>query len=125
MKQTITIYRDGVYSGEGFLTGGEISGCPAVLGPDQDASDATYELIADAIDGGDDSVSRPDGEYTWDLSDEEVAKPSQCAYCHIDLPAEDRLTVPSPSDDAEWERLAPQHGPGCEWVATRAHRIDG
>jgi hypothetical protein len=48
--------------------------------------------------------------------------PSTCAYCDCEIPEEDLLTVPKASDDAEWERLAEQHAPGCEWIATRAHR---
>jgi hypothetical protein len=72
---TISIYRDDVWAGDGRLDGdGEIVDCPAVLGPDQDASDDTYEAIQDAIDGepqdagrytGTGSVVRPDGTYSW------------------------------------------------------------
>ena len=76
-RQAITIYRDGDYAGEGTIDStGEIV-CPAMLGPDQDASDATYEAIMDAIDEepqdaerytGAGSVARPDGEYSWTIS---------------------------------------------------------
>ena len=43
-----------------------------------------------------------------------------CVYCHanglLDEP------VPAEDDDAAWERMATEHQPGCEWIATRAHR---
>ena len=71
----ITIYRDGVWAGVGRIdSDGEIVDCPAVLGPDQDASDETYEAIQDAIDHepqdaerytGSGEITRPDGVYSW------------------------------------------------------------
>lgn len=74
----ITIYRDGVYCGEGTIdSDGDIS-CAAVLGADQDASDVTYESIQDAIDHepqdeerytGSGEVQRPDGMYSWVITD--------------------------------------------------------
>lgn len=78
MTTKITISRDGVYAGEGTIDHtGEIV-CPAVLGPDQDASDETYEAIMDAIDSepqdagrytGTGEVVRPDGVYSWTISE--------------------------------------------------------
>ena len=65
--QPISISRDGVWAGDGVLRDGSIEDCPAVLGTDQDASDETYEAIADAIEDGDDRVTRPDGVYTWTI----------------------------------------------------------
>jgi hypothetical protein len=67
---TISIFRDGVWSGSGEITeDGEIIDCAAVLGPTQDESDMTYEMIADAIghDPQDEtgSIERPDGTYSW------------------------------------------------------------
>jgi hypothetical protein len=46
-----------------------------------------------------------------------------CIYCDQEIPLEKATEVPSPSDDAAWERLAEDHAPGCEWIATRAHRL--
>lgn len=69
MSKTISIYRDNVWAGLGQLINGRIADCPAVLGPDQDASEETYEEIEDAIEDGETSVRRPDGIYTWDISD--------------------------------------------------------
>lgn len=67
-KTEIKIYRDGVWAGTGTIDAdGYIRDCAAVLGSDQDASDATYEAIEEAIEAGDDSVIRSDGEYTWEV----------------------------------------------------------
>jgi hypothetical protein len=86
MKNQITIYRDGVFAGQGTIDGDNEIECNAVLGPDQDASDATYEAITDAIglapqdEGrytGTGSIQRPDGEYSWEvkqLLEEELAR---------------------------------------------------
>lgn len=81
MKTKISIYRDGVWAGDGRLDkDGEIVDCPAILGPDQDASDETYEALCDAIDSspqdsdrytGEGSVERPDGVYSYVLSAED------------------------------------------------------
>ena len=70
---TIDIYRDDVWAGKGQVDkDGCIVDCSAVLGADQDASDKTYEAIADAIDADrytrTGSVTRPDGEYSWAIT---------------------------------------------------------
>lgn len=76
MNNRIRIYRDGIWAGDGHLNSdGEIVDCPAVLGPDQNASDETYEAIQDAIAEDDDggwkgSVQRPDAVYSWDVIDD-------------------------------------------------------
>lgn len=71
---TITIYRDGVWSGCGTIDSDGQIVCSAMLGPDQDASDETYEMIQDSVDAepqdegrysGEGSVERPDGTYSW------------------------------------------------------------
>jgi hypothetical protein len=73
---TITIFRDAVYAGEGHIDSTGTIVCPAMLGDDQDASDATYEEIQDAIDSepqdegrytGTGQVERPDGVYSWTI----------------------------------------------------------
>ena len=46
-----------------------------------------------------------------------------CAYCDANI--EEHDTVPSVSDDDTWADLAEEHGRDCEWVATRAHRLEG
>ncbi len=77
-RTQISISRDGALVAEGYLdSDGEIV-CQAVLGRDQDESDATYEAIQDAIDAepqdadrytGTGSVQRPDGVYSWVIAD--------------------------------------------------------
>lgn len=44
-----------------------------------------------------------------------------CLYCDVEVPERD---VPPVDDDEAWEELAAEHGDSCEWVRTRAHRID-
>jgi hypothetical protein len=47
-----------------------------------------------------------------------------CAYCHAEIPFVDQAP-PAVDDDAAWARIAEQHGVGCEWIATRAHQLEG
>ena len=78
MATKISIYRDGVWAGDGRVVDGEIVDCPAMLGPDNDASEDTYEALCDAMDEapqdadrytGEGSVERPDGTYSYVLSE--------------------------------------------------------
>ena len=81
MKTRVTIDRDGVWAGAGHWTEDcEIVDCAAVLGPDQEASDETYEALSEALASlpqdeehwrGPVSVDRPDGTYTAMLDEEE------------------------------------------------------
>ena len=48
----------------------------------------------------------------------------ECIYCNADVPSEGEY-VPAVDDDADWIRLAGLHAADCEWIETRAHRIDG
>lgn len=78
-KIEITIYRDGVWAGTGRIDdGGYIVDCSAELGPDQDASEATYEAIEDAITSepqdadrytGRGEIEREDGRYSWVITE--------------------------------------------------------
>lgn len=76
-ETTITIFRDGVWAGTGRLDEYNcIVDCAAVLGPDQDASDETYELMEhDIQDAGSKSregrLTRPDGVYRWKIEAKE------------------------------------------------------
>lgn len=78
MTTTISIYRDGVWAGDGRIVDGCIVDCAAQLGPDVEASEDTYEAIEDAITDepqdddrheGRGTVERPDGVYTWVVDD--------------------------------------------------------
>ena len=53
---TISIYQDDVWVGSGRLIAGTISDCGAMFGAVQDESDNVYELIEEAIEGGDDGI---------------------------------------------------------------------
>jgi len=76
----VTIDKDGVWAGDGRWTDDcEIVDCAAVLGPDQDASDKTYEALCDALAQlpqdedhwrGPVSVTRDDGTYSATLIDD-------------------------------------------------------
>lgn len=47
-----------------------------------------------------------------------------CAYCNEIIGDEGKLPPPPIDDDHAWTCLARSHAPGCEWVRTRAHRLD-
>jgi hypothetical protein len=48
----------------------------------------------------------------------------ECAYCGTEIVGADMGRVPELDDDEAWERIAAEHAPDCEWIATRAHRRD-
>ena len=45
-----------------------------------------------------------------------------CIYC--DSEVMDNTIVPSEDDDTGWAVLASEHRADCEWILTRAHRVD-
>lgn len=47
-----------------------------------------------------------------------------CAYCRADVRGCGDCAAPPAEDDEAWTELAAEHAPGCEWVATRAHRLE-
>ena len=44
----------------------------------------------------------------------------ECIYCNAMVTP--LAEVPMVNDD--WEAIAEEHAPGCEWVTTRAHRVN-
>ena len=75
MTATISIFRDDVWAGDGHLSAdGVISGCSAVLGSDQDASDETYDRIEGAVESRHAEIARPDGVYTWTIEESQRPK---------------------------------------------------
>lgn len=50
--------------------------------------------------------------------------PEECVYCGAEIPESRAAEVPPVDDDAEWELLAADHAADCEWIITRAHRVD-
>ena len=45
-----------------------------------------------------------------------------CAYCGAAVPKNE--AIPGATDDSGWRALAKIHMANCEWIATRAHRIN-
>ena len=45
-----------------------------------------------------------------------------CAYCDAEVANSD--TLPGVGDDDSWRELSRDHERYCEWIATRAHRIE-
>lgn len=69
ITRKISLYADDTLAGEGRLTAeGEIVDCPAALGDDDDASEAAYEAIEEAIDAGDESAEVAGVTYTWRIA---------------------------------------------------------
>jgi hypothetical protein len=54
--------------------------------------------------------------------DERGRRLVECAYCNQWVPAGD--PAPGADDDGAWGEIAPEHRDDCEWVATRAHRLE-
>lgn len=48
-------------------------------------------------------------------------KTIECAYCFREV---EDSTVPDIWDADGWEEEARHHAPVCEWVRTKAHRLD-
>ncbi len=46
----------------------------------------------------------------------------ECLYCGATV--HEREIPPAVDDDNGWTQEAEQHAEGCEWVATRAHRLE-
>lgn len=46
----------------------------------------------------------------------------ECAYCAAVVARRD--DVPALGDDDSWADLAEEHADYCEWILTRAHRLD-
>lgn len=63
----ISISENGVWAGNGALVDGVIEDCPAVLGRDQDMSEAAYAAIEQAIAAGNSRASIGDYTWTWDI----------------------------------------------------------
>ena len=67
----------------------------------------------------------------WPTNDEYIDRASrredmttECAYCGHDVPGNGEEPTPAVDDDDTWANLANHHADDCEWIATRAHRID-
>jgi len=63
----ISIYENGVWSGDGRLAGGYIEDCQAVLGDDRYKTEEAYQAIEDAIDAGASVTMLGHNTLTWDI----------------------------------------------------------
>jgi hypothetical protein len=48
----------------------------------------------------------------------------ECAYCGREVPGTGEEQTPAVDDDDAWAQLARYHYPDCEWIITRAHRVN-
>jgi hypothetical protein len=53
---------------------------------------------------------------------------AECIYCNAELSdgegPDGVIAVPAADDDEAWAEIAGAHADGCEWVETRAHRLE-
>jgi hypothetical protein len=54
----------------------------------------------------------------------DAATLNECIYCQHEITARQDITPPAVDDHAAWVALAGDHADDCEWIATRAHRIN-
>jgi len=47
----------------------------------------------------------------------------ECLYCNREI-AGPEGPVPAVEDDEAWGQMASAHEPGCDWIETRAHRLE-
>lgn len=67
-------------------------------------------------------VTQAFDSFEWTGGGDADSAEAECAYCGAThTPSAE---VPALHDDAAWTALAAEHGTGCEWIATRAHRLD-
>lgn len=122
MAIRVIINHDGVWAGEGRWTDDcEIVDCPASLGPDEDASDETYEDLSDALSEQPDAdwyrpvrVERPDGTFWTQI----LAGPSDGRKERFHLSStwmgvrkKDKCMRPLISSELRGSDLAFYHGP--------------
>lgn len=64
--------------------------------------------------------------YLWDTMEQAPASAAAepCVYCDASIGNPAALTIPAVDDDEGWKRMACEHHPDCEWVRTRAHRLE-
>lgn len=69
MAQSICIYEDGQWTGNGRLSGGKIENCIAVLGWKHDLREAAIAEIEEAIARGQVTATLEGYVWTWDIED--------------------------------------------------------
>jgi transcription elongation factor Elf1 len=58
------------------------------------------------------------------MTNENTIEYGQCEYCGYEAEMSEMENVPAVDDDAAWFDLAEKHSDSCEWVQTRAHRME-
>jgi hypothetical protein len=81
----------------------------------------TEDLVRQGCAGGDVSGEVEDLVRRLEEARAEAEGVTECAYCGVMV--DDGNVVPPVDDGESWDRLAAEHGDGCEWVETRAHRL--
>lgn len=79
---------------------------------DRDTAIASWETLEASED------EYPEADVMLDDRGRRVAA---CAYCHCDVSIDD---VPDVDDESAWAEAAGQHADDCEWLLTRAHRVE-
>lgn len=51
-----------------------------------------------------------------------MSEKERCTYCEREVDHGDE--VPDGADDERWDEIAEQHEEWCDWILSRAHRID-
>ena len=65
-------------------------------------------------------------EHRYPMHRHEENETSCCICCNAEVPGcEDCPNAPPVDDDDAWDELAADHAVDCEWILTRAHRLDG
>lgn len=88
-----------------------------------DLTDADLEAIVLAL-------GRTPTRDEWDeagypyMSGTYVETMTACVYCGVEHSGDDSQPVPALTDDEAWTALAVEHADDCEWIATRAHKLD-
>lgn len=99
-----------------------------IRSPRSGEAEGTYRRTAQGLQILGYSCPKPEGlSYAADRAAEKAREESgtataECAYC--DRTHTPSAAVPALGDDAAWKALAEDHDERCEWIATRAHRLD-
>jgi hypothetical protein len=48
----------------------------------------------------------------------------ECLYCGVIVPNRGDGPPPAVDDTAAWRDLCEEHAEDCEWILTRAHRLE-
>ena len=91
----------------------------------EDLPEACQRVVAEDLAScrycGRDHLARLGIRCPAEPADAEHEADVECIYCYsLTTPVD----VPTVGDDAMWDAIAGEHDPECEWVQTRAHRLE-